>query len=122
MPNDPVPIPPEHHAEILRIDDEPVVNVKFQKRDLPMVTLSHSELDSLTSMSGTLDASFLGASVGALISFGSTLATVTNLSDRTFAVYVALSVVASFFTVFFGIRCVTGLLNRASHLKRLKGT
>lgn len=67
------------------------------------VTLFESEIDAISSPSGSLHVAFFGVCVGAFIAFAIVLATVDIADPKTCAAYVALTVLLGILTLCFGL-------------------
>ena len=85
-----------------------------------MYNITEQELDNLSAGFTSVWATFLGISLGALITLLSVLLTI-DLSNRVFAAYVALVAVSGGFTLFFGVGFIVDwkrYSNRVSTIKR----
>jgi hypothetical protein len=91
------------------------VSLSYSHREMKMHFLSESELDTLTSLNGSIDLTFLGISSGALITLIITLLTVQITGAKEFAAFVGATIIAAVLTLMFGARAFTA--HRASQKK-----
>ena len=111
--------PTDEHSAVQPETPPSAVTIDYKPRRLEMYQVSGSELEALASGSSSLHSGFFGAAVGASISFLTTLLTV-SLSDRLNAMFVALFVVSSLFTIFFGIKTWSDWNSSRKRIKEIK--
>lgn len=84
-----------------------------------MYNVSEQELETLFSGFTSLRATFLGVAAGALITVLAVVLSV-ELSDRKFAVFIALLFVSGGFTLFFGAGMVQDIREHGKRLQRIR--
>ena len=88
-------------------------------RDIHMYRMTDVELDALIGGYSSVNLGFFTLCLGALLVFAITLATV-DLTDRKLAVFVAVTVLLSIATLFFGIKAWADRRHMNQRVKEIK--
>lgn len=96
------------------------VTVTFARREVTMHTVTGSELDTVASLSNSVDLAFAGVGAGAFVSLASVLMTVPFTNAVLFSGFVAATVVSGVGTVFFGLRARIAYREAQRRLQEIK--
>jgi len=80
-------------------------------RRLRVYKVTDQELNMLASVKGGLFLGFFGISLGCLVAFWIVLKTVTGLSDSDHTLFLVLTFVSAFFTLFCGVMTIPEILS-----------
>lgn len=97
------------------------VTVTYAKREVTMHTVTGSELDTVASLSNSIDLGFFMGSGGICATLLVTILTVPMTSAVAFGGFIAASMVSGAGTLFFGIRARISYKEAQRKLAELKG-
>jgi hypothetical protein len=111
-------LPPSEDGQ-LTVSAAPVpLTVEYAPRRVTMHHVSGDELDTIASLSNSLNLAFFCLCFGAVITFIVVLTTANVTDPRIFAAYVAALIVCSLLALYFGIR---GIFDYVAAKKKLNG-
>ena len=110
---------PQAPMEIIAADTMPVT-IRFSRRVLRMHQVAETELGSLVSMGNSLNRTFFGITVGALIGFGTAVLTVDIADPVRHATFVGLAWASGIFALYFGIRAILDHRALRAKLREIK--
>jgi hypothetical protein len=88
-------------------------------RDIHMYRITDMELNALKSGQYSLNLSFFSLCIGAFIAFVIALCTAT-MSDKIFAVFVALTVLVMILAIYFGLKALGERRQLNSHIEQIR--
>lgn len=111
----------EQPAEISPESPAKPVKIAYPQRSTKVFQVFEYELDSLTSVSNSLNLTIAGIAFGAALTLFVTLTTVTTWNSAyMYATYVAVFVVSILALVTFGVRAISDFKKARREIKRIK--
>lgn len=107
-------------AEIISSAEAMGLTVTCAQRTLRAVTVSELELDSVASLSNSINLTFFGICVGALVAFGIVLLTVSITDPKLYALFGALTFASTVAALYFGVRGALDYLAAQRRLRDIK--
>jgi hypothetical protein len=96
------------------------VTLSYARREVTMHTVTENELDTVASLSNSVDLAFTGICGGGFLTLAVTLATVTLTSPITSAGFVSATIISGLGTLFFGIKARISYKEAQEKLKDIK--
>ena len=122
MANPPPILPPQEHGNI-NFGQAPVpLTVNYAPRRVLMYYASESELNELAKSGNSLNWIFFGLCAGGLLSFASVLLSTDITNPKMYATFIAVTIVLSIGTLFFGVNGFRDYGEIQRTLARLKST
>jgi hypothetical protein len=96
------------------------VTLTFAKREVTMHTVTENELDTVASLSNSIDLGFFMGSGGVFVTVGVTLLTVPMATPFAFAGFIAATIVSGAGALLFGIRARISYREAQAKLREIK--
>jgi hypothetical protein len=109
---------PDHNNDLDRIGNP--VTFSWARREVKMISVTEGELDTVASLSNSVDLAFLGMSGGAFLTLLVTVFTVAFSAPFTFAGFIAATIVSGAGTLFFGFRARVAYIDAKRKLGDIK--
>jgi len=96
------------------------VTISYARREVTLHSVTENELDTVASLSNSVDLAFTGICGGAFVTLAVTLATVTLASPIAAAGFISGTIISGIGTLFFGIKARISYKEAEQKLKDIK--
>lgn len=117
MPNND---PTETAISVVSNSQPEQITVSYRRRNLTMCHVTETELDTVASLSNSVNLAFFGVTFGSVLAFGITVATVEIPDPATKAIFSALTFVSGVGALYFGVRSAVDYKAAKAKLAELK--